>query len=563
MDFPAWDPVLLGYPVPADRHSVVRDDVRRRLPLRAVDLCPAGASASFFPVAPESTLPDLIFYCVFGVMLGGQDRLRAVLRPVDLLNPLEFLQVWKGGLAFHGGLAGVCIAMWMFCRRHKIGWARTADAAALGVCPGIFAVRFANFINGELYGRITSRGHLGRHAVPDGSGGATRNGADGAGAERCATASSASRLPTASSSLPTFKRPAVSQVDDLGRPINWDRIEPLPRLGEGRAPRWGMTVDGVAQHVVPYRHPSQLYEGICEGLLVGLVLWILYSLTRSKPMRTGRYAAIFLLGYAVARFCLEFVRKPDEQFYEGDSSDGTVLFGMTMGQTLTLGMVDGGADDPVLAAQARDGEAGTGAERRWGSGRGGGGGIRSRQGSAGSGPAGRRRNLRWRASCTISRRHGSASGLWLRPRSAGIMAPVAASLPGPRGTPNSMLRNRLLLLLALLLPAVACDNVGRAFDRNVDPTTPGDETGESEIQVVPIGGDARDGRPLVREVYPTGLGLADDGADRDRVQREHQRGLRPADVGQRRRRPYRRAGAGHRRSCCRPSTTSSPTASCW
>jgi len=69
-----------------------------------------------------------------------------------------------------------------------------------------------------------------------------------------------------------------------------------------------------------------------------------------------------------------------------------------------------------------------------------------------------------------------------------------------------MSRNRLLLLLALLLPVAACDNVGRAFDRTVDPNTPGDETGESEIQVVPIGGDARDGRPLVREVYPQGSG---------------------------------------------------------
>ena len=50
--------------------------------------------------------------------------------------------------------------------------------------------------------------------------------------------------------------------------------------------------------------------------------------------------AIFLLGYAVSRFCLEYVRKPDEQFYEG-SKDGTVLWGMTMGQTLTLAMVVG------------------------------------------------------------------------------------------------------------------------------------------------------------------------------------------------------------------------------
>ncbi|MGC6487892.1 MAG: Ig-like domain-containing protein [Planctomycetota bacterium] len=67
-----------------------------------------------------------------------------------------------------------------------------------------------------------------------------------------------------------------------------------------------------------------------------------------------------------------------------------------------------------------------------------------------------------------------------------------------------MLRSRLLLLSALLL--AACDNVGRAFDPVVDPNNPSNEGGESAIQVVPVGGDVRDGRPLVRAVYPEGAG---------------------------------------------------------
>lgn len=67
-----------------------------------------------------------------------------------------------------------------------------------------------------------------------------------------------------------------------------------------------------------------------------------------------------------------------------------------------------------------------------------------------------------------------------------------------------MLRTRLLLLTALLL--AACDNVGLAFDPVVDPNNPNNENGESTIQVVPVGGDVRDGRPLVREVYPQGSG---------------------------------------------------------
>ncbi|MEC7726198.1 MAG: hypothetical protein VYD05_11825, partial [Planctomycetota bacterium] len=69
-----------------------------------------------------------------------------------------------------------------------------------------------------------------------------------------------------------------------------------------------------------------------------------------------------------------------------------------------------------------------------------------------------------------------------------------------------MLRNRLLLLSTLSLAGVACDNVGLAFDPSIDPNAPINEAGESAVQVVPVGGDARDGRPLVREVYPQGSG---------------------------------------------------------
>ena len=56
-----------------------------------------------------------------------------------------------------------------------------------------------------------------------------------------------------------------------------------------------------------------------------------------------------------------------------------------------------------------------------------------------------------------------------------------------------MLRNRLLLLFALSLASAACDNVGRVFDPSIDPTSPTNEAGESPVQVVPVGGDARDG----------------------------------------------------------------------
>ena len=127
MDYPAWDPVLFDIPF-------LPIDVRWYGMMYVVGFVCAQwilvrlARRGFFPVAPE-VAPDLIFYCVFGVMLGGRTGY-ALFYDQSLLNPLEFIKVWQGGLSFHGGLGGVCIAMWLFCRRHKIGWGRVADATA-------------------------------------------------------------------------------------------------------------------------------------------------------------------------------------------------------------------------------------------------------------------------------------------------------------------------------------------------------------------------------------------------------------------------------------------------
>lgn len=325
MDFPAWDPVLFDIPgLPID--------VRWYGMMYVVGFICAQiifvrlARRGFFPVSPEAA-PDLIFYCVFGVMLGGRTGY-ALFYDNSLLNPLNFLQVWKGGLAFHGGLAGVCIAIWMFCRHHKIGWGRVADATALAVTPGIFAVRMANFINGELYGRVTEKSTWGAMQFP--------------------TDPMASRLMHLYDDLPMRDRElcvqvaydkvkfedikdSLSKVDDAGREIRWDAIEPYLDWSEV-----SRQIDSNGDPLVPFRHPSQLYEGFGEGLFLGLVLFVVYMLTRNKPLRTGRYAAIFLLGYAIIRGSLEMVRQWDPQF----PPEG-VLFGMTMGQTLSAAMVVG------------------------------------------------------------------------------------------------------------------------------------------------------------------------------------------------------------------------------
>ena len=118
----------------------------------------------------------------------------------------------------------------------------------------------------------------------------------------------------------------LSEVDASGTPIDWERLRPYFDWEAVRSQ-------------VPYRHPSQLYEGIGEGFVLGVLLLLLCWFTRRHPLRRGCYGAIFLLGYAGVRFALEYVRQPDAQFGPG----GSVLLGLTMGQTLSAAMVVGAA----------------------------------------------------------------------------------------------------------------------------------------------------------------------------------------------------------------------------
>lgn len=102
-------------------------------------------------------LDDLLFYGMLGVILGG--RLGQVLfyEPgYYLSNPLEILAVWKGGMAFHGGFLGVLVAMGLWAKKHQISWWTVTDFIAPLVPLGLATGRIGNFINGELWGRVTS-----------------------------------------------------------------------------------------------------------------------------------------------------------------------------------------------------------------------------------------------------------------------------------------------------------------------------------------------------------------------------------------------------------------------
>ena len=107
------------------------------------------------PVTREQ-FDDLIFLAVLGVILGGRLGYVLFYKPgYYAAHPLEIFAVWQGGMSFHGGLLGVMTAMAIAARRQRVAYLRLMDFVA-PLCPlGFAAGRLGNFINGELWGRVT------------------------------------------------------------------------------------------------------------------------------------------------------------------------------------------------------------------------------------------------------------------------------------------------------------------------------------------------------------------------------------------------------------------------
>ncbi|MBV6631835.1 MAG: prolipoprotein diacylglyceryl transferase [Alphaproteobacteria bacterium] len=102
-------------------------------------------------------IADLVSWMIIGVILGGRLGYVLFYQPAYFLeHPLEIIQVWRGGMAFHGGLLGAIVSIILFARRQGIPMMVLGDfvaaAAPIGLCLG----RVANFINGELYGRVAT-----------------------------------------------------------------------------------------------------------------------------------------------------------------------------------------------------------------------------------------------------------------------------------------------------------------------------------------------------------------------------------------------------------------------
>ena len=226
---------------------------------------------------------DMIFYGALGAILGG--RLGWILfygleRVIE--HPLMIFRIWEGGMSFHGGLAGVIIAEALFARRQRRNVGDVFDFVVALPGLGILAVRVANFINGELWGKPTD--------VP------------------------------------------------WGFIVDPARLHPIQAY-EANSLCSRFNIDPCLLHL----HASQLYEGLLEGLVVFIIVWV-YTL---KPRPRLAASGLFLICYGIFRFAIEFVRVPDE-------NRGYLLFDwVTMGQILSTPMILVGAILMVLAYRNR------------------------------------------------------------------------------------------------------------------------------------------------------------------------------------------------------------------
>ncbi|OGQ35575.1 MAG: prolipoprotein diacylglyceryl transferase [Deltaproteobacteria bacterium RIFCSPHIGHO2_12_FULL_43_9] len=102
-------------------------------------------------------ISDLLFWLFVGLLIGARIFYVIFYNPtIYLQHPLSIFAIWEGGLSFHGGLAGVIFVAWIYSKKKNIPFLHLGDSMTLVAPFGLFFGRIGNFLNGELYGRITT-----------------------------------------------------------------------------------------------------------------------------------------------------------------------------------------------------------------------------------------------------------------------------------------------------------------------------------------------------------------------------------------------------------------------
>ena len=224
-----------------------------------------------FADLPTERVGDFITGCaLFGVIIGGRLGYVFFYRPEMLRAPLSILRVWEGGMSSHGGMLGLLLFTLYYAHRHKISWMNLGDNLVVTAPIGLFFGRCANFINGELYGRIT-------------------------------------HVPWAMQ----FPKELLDHPAEADRAIaKCIRIDPSLTTPDAiiEAVHRQPQVAAALRSILTPRHPSQLYEAFFEGIVLFAILWLVRTRTRQP---NGMLTGVFFILYALFRIVIENFREPD------------------------------------------------------------------------------------------------------------------------------------------------------------------------------------------------------------------------------------------------------------
>ena len=249
----------------------------------------------------KESAEDLFIYCVIGLLIGA--RLGSCLFYDDALYYLShpWLVFWPfrngefvglPGMSYHGGVIGAIVAGLIYTKVKKISFLRFADLITSAIPFAYTWGRLGNFINGELYGRVTT----------------SRMGMVFPTAERFSTTHQ-------------WVRSVADTVGIVYSPGDYVNL-----------PRW----------------PSQLFEAFFEGIVLGIIIWfVVRKIKKKRNMADGTILASYLMGYRLIRFVLEYFRQPDSDIgYVIGHSSNIYLFesvlNISKGQVFCLLMVIGG-----------------------------------------------------------------------------------------------------------------------------------------------------------------------------------------------------------------------------
>ncbi len=240
------------------------------------------ARRGLWVMKPEQAGDFIAATALFGVFLGGRLGYALFYEP-SLLTGFQpqfpwwdLLFVWKGGMASHGGLLGLAVFTWCYAKKHHVSWAALSDGLCVVGPLGLFFGRIANFINGELYGRVT-------------------NGVAWAVKFPLSLAQEPAEVQSAAWQACTRVDPRLADADSLNVLVTVARENP--------------EVSRTLGNFLPDRHPSQIYEGLLEGLLLFTILWVVR--TRFPKAPDGLLSGMFFALYAVFRIVAEQFREPD------------------------------------------------------------------------------------------------------------------------------------------------------------------------------------------------------------------------------------------------------------